>query len=217
MSQHALERCLIAAEVISTRDAGLVACRVCGRVAPLATPACQRCGARLQSRDDLSLQKVWAWLLVGLMAYIPANLYPMLVTTQLFQQSKATIVGGVLDLVDHGSYGIAAIVFVASVVIPIGKFVVIAALAWILRKPHGQNPHTLHLLYEVVELIGRWSMIDVFVVAILVALVRFGVLATINPGIAAVFFALSVVFTMLAAQSFDSRLIWDRLGKDPHA
>ncbi|MEL7184618.1 MAG: paraquat-inducible protein A, partial [Pseudomonadota bacterium] len=96
-------------------------------------------------------------------------------------------------------------------VIPVGKFIAIAYLALIVRKPHGEKPsHLLHL-FEVVEWIGRWSMIDVFVVAILVALVQFDLLATINPGIAAVCFALSVVFTMLSAMSFDSRAIWDRI------
>lgn len=195
----------------SARNSGLIGCQICGHVAPLGTKRCARCDARLQSRDTHSLQKVWAWMIAGLIAYVPANTYPMLVTTQAFQRQESTIIGGVIDLMGYGSYGVAAIVFVASILIPVGKFLAIGYLAWILRQPHRSDPHLLHGLYEVVEFIGRWSMIDVFVVAILVALVRFGILATINPGIAAVCFALSVVFTMLAAQSFDSRLIWDRI------
>lgn len=198
-------------KITSARAAGLVGCLSCGRVAVRGKDRCAYCGAPLQSRDSHSLQKVWAWLVAGLIAYIPANIYPMLLTTQMFRQEQSTIVGGVVDLIHHHAYAVAGVVFFASVVIPIGKFIVIGYLAWVLRKPHRKNPHTLHLLYEVVEFIGRWSMIDVFVVAILVALVQFNIVATINPGVAAVSFALSVVFTMLSAQSFDSRMIWDQM------
>ncbi|MEM9794914.1 MAG: paraquat-inducible protein A [Pseudomonadota bacterium] len=158
-----------------------------------------------------SLQRVWAWWWAGLLFYIPANVYPMLVTRTVGRGSEATIMGGVVELAEYGAYGVAAIVFFASIMIPVGKFIAIGYLAWIVRKPHGQKPkHLLHL-FEVVEWIGRWSMIDVFVVAILAALVQFNLLATINPGIAAVCFALSVVFTMLSAMSFDSRRIWDEI------
>ncbi|GAB5447616.1 paraquat-inducible protein A [Gymnodinialimonas sp.] len=197
--------------VITARETARVVCRSCGLVAPLGQARCTRCNARLQSRDGLSQQRVWAWLLVGLIAYIPANTYPMLRTTQNFRTEESTIIGGVIDLADHGAYLVAIIVFVASIVIPVGKFIVIAYLAVLTGRRHRTDPHRLLLFHEVVEFIGRWSMIDVFVVAILTALVQFDVLATINPGIAAVCFALSVVFTMLAAQSFDSRQIWDRL------
>lgn len=192
-------------------DAGLVGCRMCGHAADPADSRCPCCGAGLQSRDRLSLQKVWAWWIAGLIAYVPANIYPMMLITQFFRKQESTIVGGVIDLIHHHDYAIAVIVFVASVAIPVGKFVVIAYLALVLRRPHRKDAHHLLLVYEIVEFIGRWSMIDVFVVAILSALVQFNILATINPGIAAVCFALSVVFTMLSAQSFDSRLIWDRL------
>ncbi|WP_224816380.1 paraquat-inducible protein A [Hasllibacter sp. MH4015] len=197
--------------VITARDSGRVVCRTCSLVAPENQVRCARCKERLKSRDMQSLQKVWAWLIVGLIAYIPANTYPMLLTTQGFRTEESTIIGGVIDLFDHGAYSVAAIVFVASIVIPVGKFVVIGYLAILTARRHRTDPHRLLYLHEVVEFIGRWSMIDVFVVAILTALVQFDVLATINPGIAAVCFALSVVFTMLAAQSFDSRQIWDRL------
>ena len=168
-----------------------------------------RCDTPLASLNTSSLQHVWAWLAAGLIIYVPANLYPMLRTTQAFQSQESTIVGGVVDLVHHGAITIAAIVFIASVVIPLGKFIVIAYLAVLLSRPGPKNAHRLHLLHEAVEFIGRWSMIDVFVVAILVALVQFDVLASIRPGVAAACFALSVVFTMLSAQAFDSRMIWD--------
>ncbi|WP_299647289.1 paraquat-inducible protein A [uncultured Jannaschia sp.] len=196
---------------LTAREAGLVGCQHCTRVSPMGTRTCTRCGGSLESRDRTSMQRVWAWWLVGLMAYIPANLYPMLLTRTVGQVQDATIVGGVIELAHHGAYGVAGIVFFASVIIPVGKFIAIAYLATIVRRPHGHKPGQLLHLYEVVEWIGRWSMIDVFVVAILAALVQFNLLATINPGVAAVCFALSVVFTMLAAMSFDSRRIWDQI------
>lgn len=148
-----------------------------------------------------------------MIAYIPANVYPMLRTSTLGHMSESTIVGGAIELVEYGSFGVAFIVFFASVVIPISKFIAIAYLAYRVQK--GKRGHARHLhLYEVVEFIGRWSMIDVFVVAILSALVQLNFVATINPGIAAVSFALSVAFTMISANSFDPRLIWDtREGK----
>ncbi|SHG81525.1 paraquat-inducible protein A [Cognatiyoonia sediminum] len=193
----------------TAREAGLVACRRCGQVEVISAPHCQRCGSALQSRDERSLQKVWAWLIAGMIVYIPANLYPMLITRSLGHTSDSTIFGGVVELVELGSYDIAFVVFFASVVIPIGKFIAIIYLAISVQRRSILNMHQRHKLYEVIEFIGRWSMIDVFVVAILSALVQLDSIATINPGIAAVSFALSVLFTMLAAQSFDPRLIWD--------
>ena len=195
--------------LITARDAGLVACQRCGQVHTRDTLYCKRCEGRLQSRDTKSLQRVWAWLFAGMIAYVPANIYPMLLTSTLVERSESTIIGGVVELVHYGSIGIAIIVFVASVMIPVGKFVAIAYLAISVQRGSIANQHQRHKAYEVVEFIGRWSMIDVFVVAILSALVQLNTIATINPGIAAVSFALSVIFTMLSAQSFDSRLIWD--------
>ncbi|TMV79286.1 paraquat-inducible membrane protein A, partial [Thioclava sp. BHET1] len=170
---------------------------------------CARCGALLTSRTPRSLSRVWAWWLAGLVVYIPANIYPMLITRTLTYSGDNTIVGGALDLWNDGDYIVAAVVLLASVCIPIGKFIAIAYLALTLGTSNGLRRHRQHRLYAVVEFIGRWSMIDVFVVAIVASLVQFGEAATIRPGIAAISFALSVSFTMLSAQSFDSRLIWD--------
>lgn len=184
-------------------------CRGCGQVHAKGARQCHRCAAPLQSRDHHSLQKVWAWLIAGMIAYIPANLYPMLMTSTLTTQSQSTIIGGVIELVEYGSFGVALVVFVASVVIPLGKFGAIIYLAHSVQTGSTRNTHGRHRAHKIVEFIGRWSMIDVFVVAILSALVQLDAVATINPGIAAVSFALSVIFTMLAAQAFDGRLIWD--------
>ncbi len=214
MQAHGLEDALGTPPLLTARDAGLLGCRACGRVSAAGTGHCARCGARLASRDPTSLQRVWAWWLAGLIAYVPANLYPMLLTSTFGHVRENTIIGGALDLAHHGDYGVAAIVFAASILIPVGKFLAIAYLAVSLKLPTALGRHGRHRLHEIVEFIGRWSMIDVFVVAILSALVQFGFAATINPGIAAVTFALSVAFTMLSAQSFDPRLIWDAEERD---
>ena len=202
---------------MTAREAGLVACTRCARAWPLGTAVCGRCGAKLVSRDENSLQRVWALWLVGLMCYFPANIYPMLVTRQLFNEDESTIIGGAVELAQHGSFGIAAIILVASVVIPLGKFWAIAFLAVSVRQKGGFASHRRLLMYEVVEYIGRWSMIDIFVVAILSALAQLKGLATISPGSAAFFFALSVIFTMLSAQAFDPRMIWDAQNKENEA
>jgi paraquat-inducible protein A len=199
---------------LTARGAGLVACTACGRVHRPDHAVCTRCGAMLQSRDPLALQKVWAWWFAGLIAYLPANIYPMLLTATLGDHTESTIISGVIDLVHHGSWGIALIIFVASILIPIGKFIAIAYLAIGVKYRPALSAHRRHTLHEIVEFVGRWSMIDVFVVAILVALVQFDVVATINPGPAAASFALSVAFTMLSAQSFDARAIWDTIDED---
>lgn len=200
--------------VLTARRAGLVGCTTCGRVHARQAVTCRRCGSRLASRDTGSLQRVWAWLFAGMIAYIPANLYPMLVTSTFGKTQQNTIVGGVIELFEHGSWGVALIVFVASVLIPIGKFIAIAYLAISARSAVVISGHGRQHLYEVVEFIGRWSMIDVFVVAILAALVQLDFVATVHPGIAAASFALSVAFTMISAQNFDPRLLWDAYEAD---
>lgn len=199
---------------LTARDAGLVACTGCTRVWPMGTPTCARCGARLVSRDPRSLSRVWAWWLAGIMAYIPANIWPMLQTRTLAYNQSDTILGGAMELVRHGAWGVGIIIIVASVLIPIGKFIAIAALARAVRRGARTSAETRQRIYEIVEYIGRWSMIDVFVVAILTALVQLSVVASIQPGPAALAFALSVIFTMFSAQAFDPRLIWDDPGPE---
>lgn len=201
-------------KIISARDMGIVACTRCTKAWPLGTQTCGRCGHALVSRDRLSLQRVWALWVMGLICYIPANIFPMLKTRTLFQVDESTIIGGAVEIAHHGSYGIAAIILVASVVIPLGKFWAVAFLAISVKQRDSTSKLQRQFLYEVVEYIGRWSMIDIFVVAILSSLVQLNSLASINPGPAAIFFALSVIFTMLSAQAFDSRMIWDVQAKD---
>ncbi len=195
--------------ILTARRAGLVGCRICGKVSAAGVPACPRCGTPLHSRAPASLQRVWAWLLVGLVCYLPANVLPMMTTTRLGSSLESTILGGVVELVRHGAYAVAAVVLVASLAIPVTKFLLIALLALSIQRRLPIAAHTRIRLYEAVEFVGRWSMIDVFVVAILAALIQMGFVAAVEPGPAAVFFALSVAFTMLSAQAIDPRLIWD--------
>ncbi len=194
---------------VTARGSGLVACTRCARVWPWGTTTCGRCGSVLHSRKPLSLQKVWGWWFAGLLCYIPANLYPMLRTQTLLGSSADTIVGGAIELIHHGAVPVALVVLIASVAIPVAKFFAIAYLALNLGHAAPLRAHRRQQLYELVEFIGRWSMIDVFVVAILSSLVQLNFVATIHPGPAALTFAMSVIFTMLSAKSFDSRMIWD--------
>lgn len=204
-----MERIEQSQEVLTAKDLGVVVCRRCTQVWPQEVTTCGRCGHRLIQRDIGSLQRVWALLIMGLICYVPANVYPMLQTRTLFSVEQSTIVGGAVELIHYGSYGVALIILIASVMIPIGKFLAIAFLAISVTRTSSVSQNQRQLLYEVVEYIGRWSMIDIFVVAILSSLVQLNALAAINPGPASLFFALSVIFTMLSAQAFDSRMIWD--------
>ena len=200
--------------VVSAKDLNLVACTRCAKVWPVSASTCGRCGHKLVSRDSQSLSRVWALWVIGFMCYIPANTYPMLKTRTLFQVEESTIIGGAVELAQYGNWGIAFIILFASVAIPLAKFMAVAFLAISVKRRSVTSQRQRHYLYEVVEYIGRWSMIDIFVVAILSALVQLKTLAAINPGTASIFFALSVIFTMLAAQAFDTRMIWDAQTKD---
>lgn len=193
----------------TARQMGLIGCQRCTRVSPKGTKTCPRCGGKIQSRDPMSLQKVVAWWVLGLACYIPGNLYPMLETKTLVSKQSNTIIGGAVELGQHGNWGVAIIILMASAVIPVSKFVIILGLVIGVQRGPQISDELRQRLYEIVEYIGRWSMIDVFVVAVLSSLVQLQTLVNISPGRASIFFALSVIFTMISAQSFDSRLIWD--------
>lgn len=198
----------------SARQQKLHSCHTCGLVHPLSQTHCTRCDSELHQRIPYSLQKTWAYLLTGILLYIPANLYPIMHTTLLGADEPSTILGGVVLLWQHGSYPIALVVFVASIVVPLAKML---ALLWLVISVQMGQQHRIEeriWMYRMTEIVGRWSMIDVFVVAVLVALVQLGGLASIQPGIAATAFAGVVILTMLSALSFDPRLIWDSLSKN---
>lgn len=191
---------------------GLAGCATCGlvnRLDPGGRGRCRRCGERLRPRLPHSLQRTWALLAAAAVMYVPANVYPIMTTTSLGQSSPSTIIGGVVELIQMGSWPVAAVIFVASVIVPVGKLVALAWLCLVVNRSSELNAATRTRLYRLTEFIGRWSMIDVFVVAILVALIRAGSLMSITPGPAALAFGAVVVITMLAAMTFDPRLIWD--------
>jgi len=194
---------------VTARDLGLVGCAACRAVHLKVSTHCSRCGAQLHMRKPYSLQRTWAFLFVGILAYIPANTLPITTTRWLGGSSTDTIVSGVLTLASSGSVLVAFIVFFASICIPVFKFVVIVCLALTLQYKWNLSEHQLHRVHTLIELIGRWSMIDVFVVAVLAALIQLGVFISISPGQGIVAFAFSVVFTMLSATSIDTRLLWD--------
>ncbi|WP_315900978.1 paraquat-inducible protein A [Halomonas sp. DP8Y7-3] len=191
---------------------GLTGCHTCGLINRLDRHGhgrCRRCGEKLHARRPRSLQTTWALLLTAAVLYIPANVYPIMYTTSLGSAEPQTIIGGVIYLVSHGSWPVALVIFVASVIVPIGKLL---ALVWLcLVAPRAPNMRSVvrARLYRLTELIGRWSMVDVFVVSILVALIRAGALMSVDPGPASLAFGGVVIVTMLAAMSFDPRLLWD--------
>lgn len=190
------------------RAARVQGCTMCTAVSHIDAEHCEDCGAHLHGRWANSIEKTWAWLITSVILYIPANTLPIMYTRFLGNETPNTILGGVVTLWHHGSYPIAAIIFIASVFVPIGKIII---LSWLcisvqLKSPLARRHKTL--LYRVTEVVGRWSMVDVFVVGILAALIQLGNIMTILPGPAALAFAAMVVTTMLAAISFDTRLIW---------
>lgn len=170
---------------------------------------CGRCGARLHYRKPNSLSRSWAFLIAAAVLYIPANTYPIMKVVQLGQGTPDTILSGVARLIESGLWPLAVLVFAASVAIPILKIIAIAFLLTSVSGRSTIDPVARTRLYRLVEVVGRWSMVDIFMVSILIALVRLGNLAEITPGVGAMAFASVVVLTMLSAMSFDPRLIWD--------
>lgn len=198
-------------ESVTALQAYLKACSSCGRLQRITdNRPCQRCGGAVISRRPMSVQRTWAFLMVGMIAYVPAMLLPVMSTRTYTGNTEDTILSGIFSLIASGSNFVAAIVFIASICIPVLKFLVIAILALSLQFSWNLTEHTRHRLHVVTEFIGRWSMIDVFVIAVLAALIQLGAIMTITPGAGISAFAVSVVFTMLAASSLDSRLLWDK-------
>lgn len=206
---------------LSAARAGYWSCHACHRVLPVkpvpkgAHALCPRCGAALHLRKPQSLARSWALTLAAYILYIPANLLPVMTVTMSGRGEPDTILSGVMELVKGGMWPLALLVFFASITVPVLKlFALTFLLISVQRKSHWK-PRQRTLLYRLTEGVGRWSMIDVFVISILVALVKLGALATIEAGAGALAFSGVVVITMFAAMSFDPRLIWDVL-ESPH-
>ena len=198
---------------LTAAQLGLVSCVTCGLLTRPASPAraghCPRCGDALQSRHPRSIQSTWALTLAAAVCFIPANALPVMVTNALGDATPDTIMGGVVFLFTSGSWPLGLIVLIASVMIPLGKLL---ALVWLLsavqRRALGGERDRMRLI-RLVRLIGRWSMLDIFVDTFTVALVQLAPVMSVNPGPGVVFFGAVVVLTMLAAESFDPRLLWD--------
>lgn len=190
---------------------GLQCCHQCGQLAKADVQRCPRCHSPLHLRKQHSLQRTWALLITAILLYIPANTQPIMETQLLGQSDPSTIIGGVILLLQMGSWPIALVIFIASVVVPLGKMLALAWLCFSVSGSHQRWARQRTVAYRITELVGRWSMVDVFVVALLVALIQLGELMRVYPGSAALAFAGVVIFTMLAANSFDPRLIWDKL------
>jgi paraquat-inducible protein A len=199
--------------ILTAARLGLVSCEACHlleRPASAAEPGfCRRCGEKLEIRRHASIETTWALVIAAAICYIPANALPVLNTTSLGTTEGDTILGGVIFLYTSGSWPLALVVLVASVMIPLGK---IAALVYLLitvqRRSTMSNDERTRL-YRMVVFIGRWSMLDVFADTFTVALVQLQPLMSVAPGAGVLFFAAVVVLTMLAAEAFDPRLIWD--------
>ncbi len=186
---------------------GLLGCECCGLVSA-ATDECPRCGYALHARKPQSLQRTWAYLIASALAYVPANLLPLMSTTGGFRRSTHTLLGGITELWISDAWGLAIIVFIASIAVPLLKIGALALLAWsVTRAPRWRQLERARL-FRMIEAVGHWSMLDVYVVVLLAAMVRFGSVASVRPEPGLLAFAAVVVLTLLAAQSFDARLIW---------
>jgi len=198
---------------LSAPGARFLNCHLCGLVNEFTDEHlhCRRCHSRLHYRIGNSIQKTWALLFSAAILLVPANIYPVMTVIRFGQGSPSTILEGIVHLVEGGMWGLALIVFFASIVVPILKLIVLTFLLISIDRKSAWRPRDRTLLYRVTEVVGAWSMVDVFLVGLLSALVSLDALSTIRPGIGATFFAAVVVITMFAAHGFDPRLIWDNL------
>ena len=199
----------------SARQLGLVSCHDCHLLSRMpktsgrGTVHCPRCGGELHQRKTNSIARTWALVIAAMVFYIPANVLPMTITSAIGTVSADTIMSGVIDFMQHGCGELGLFLCAASVFVPFLKFIILIYLLLSVQFKWVRQPKNLTRLYRFTEAIGRWSMLDIYVVTILVALVKLGFLANIEAGPAALYFALVVVTTMIAAESFDPRLIWD--------
>jgi paraquat-inducible protein A len=200
------------AEEITEVAKGAIACDTCGMVnhpVVLEHAHCIRCGSTLEARKPNSIARTWALMIAAVILYIPANVYPVLTVISFGSGAPSTILGGVEELVTGGMWPLGALVFFASILVPVLKLVGLTILLISTQRRATGRLRDRTILYRIVNTIGRWSMIDIFMESILVALVQFGAIATIDPGFGAIAFAGVVIITMFAAESFDPRLIWD--------
>jgi len=211
-------------ELITARQAGLVSCHFCHTLSQLPEGVndindmdlnCPCCGSEIHSRIPNSLSKTWALLIAAIILYIPANFLPIMTVTLWNDGQPDTIMSGVIHLMDSGMWPLALLIFIASIFIPLLKLFILTGLMISIYFKINWKPKDRTTLYRITEFVGRWSMVDVFVIGILVTLVQFGNTASVEPNIGALSFASVVILTMFAAHTFDPRLIWDNLTQEP--
>ncbi len=200
----------------TAQQAGLLRCECCALLLRAPTdsriqPACPQCGSRLHPRKPGSLTLTWALLLTAALLYLPANLLPIMTVIRFGQGDPDTILSGIQHLIENGLWPLALLIFYASIVVPLMKLIILTFLLLSIQRRSRWRPKERTTLYRFIESFGHWSMVDIFLISILTAIVQLGTLSTIEPGTGATFFGLVVITTMLATQRFDPRLIWDAL------
>jgi paraquat-inducible protein A len=200
---------------LTAASRGMLVCHACGllsRAAPHGHEiSCPRCGDHLHFRKPDSLSRTWALLIAAMLCYIPANVLPMMYSSSLFGSESDTIMSGVVYFWKSGEWYLALIIFFASITVPMLKMIALILLLITTQRRSVWQLQQRTRLYRLVEFVGRWSMLDIYVVAVMCALVQLKALATIVPGPGAIAFGAVVVLTMFAAMSFDPRLMWDPL------
>jgi len=204
----ALESTASAASYASCHDCGMLSRLSRGHAHGL---RCPRCGAALHMRKPNSVQRTWALVIAAAICYVPANLLPVMTVTSLGKPVSDTIMSGVVYFIEHGDWPLALVIFTASIFVPMMKLAILVFLLISVQLRSRWRPVERTRMYRLTEAIGRWSMVDIYVITIMVALVRLGNLATIEASAGAVFFGSVVVITIFAAESFDPRMIWDRI------
>lgn len=205
---------------LTAAAAGLARCDVCealvrwDSVPPGSERRCPRCNTRVHLRRPNSLARTWSLVLAAYVMYLPANVFAMMVISHAGSSSRDTILSGVHAMVAAGWYPVAALIFIASITVPLAKLTSLTGLLISVQRRSRWRPRERAKLYRVVEKIGRWSMLDVFVLTLLIALVQLGNVMTIEVGRAGTYFASVVVLTIFAAKSFDPRLVWDAMEEE---
>jgi len=204
----------MASGIRSAITLGVAGCHTCGQAVHMRRQdqvECPRCGAEVHYRKHDSINRAWAFLIAAFVMYIPANTEPMMRTTSLGSTSSDTILEGVIYFLSHGDWPLALVIFAASVMLPLLKMIAIAYILILTQRASSERKIERTNLYKIAEILGKWSMLDIFVVGLMAGLVQLGALTTIAPGPACIAFAGVVILTMFAEMAFDPKLIWDRM------
>lgn len=200
----------------SAKESNLALCLNCHKVNEFSGPNCHcsRCYSQLFLRKTNSIEYTLAWTIAAIIAFIPANTLPVMTFYSLGSRQASTIISGIEAFFQLGMYPVAIIVFIASFLVPLGKIIGLLFLVYAIKRQAQLTPQQCNGLYHLIEFLGPWSMLDVFVVALMAAVLNLGFISSIEAGPGITFFAVMVVFTMFAAHSFDPRLIWDNQKND---